>query len=151
MSEEVLVKRHLAKTITWRIVGTIDTIIIAWVITGNPLVGLSIGGTEVITKMALYYFHERVWLKLGYSGNAKTILYRYRHFAKTITWRVIGTLDTTLIAWIISGDPMIGLKVGGIEIVTKMVLYYLHERIWHRSHFGVNNKETQAENFTTIR
>ena len=44
------VKRHLAKTITWRIVGTIDTMIIGWLITGDAMTGLKIGGIEVVTK-----------------------------------------------------------------------------------------------------
>ena len=60
-------KRHLAKTITWRIVGTLDTILLSWLITGNPWTGLKIGLAEVITKMVLYYFHERVWFKINLS------------------------------------------------------------------------------------
>lgn len=36
-----------------------------------------------------------------------------------------------MIAWVVSGDPMIGLKVGGIEFILKMVLYYFHEKAWH--------------------
>lgn len=60
---KVTVKRHLAKTITWRLVGTIDTILLSWIITGNLSIGLAIGGTEVITKMILYFLHERVWYK----------------------------------------------------------------------------------------
>ena len=59
------VKRHVAKTITWRIVGTLDTMIIGWLITGNPITGLKIGGIELITKMILYYFHERIWFKMN--------------------------------------------------------------------------------------
>jgi len=55
-----------------------------------------------------------------------------RHILKTFTWRIIATLTTTLIAWSITGDAMIGLKVGGVEFVIKMFLYYLHERIWHK-------------------
>ena len=43
-------KRHLAKTITWRILGTLDTICISWIITGNPLTGLKIGFIEVFTS-----------------------------------------------------------------------------------------------------
>ena len=97
-------KRHLAKTITWRIVGTIDTIVLSWIITGNPLTGLKIGGAEVITKMILYYFHERVWFNIGIKESKK------RHLLKTITWRIIGTLDTILISWFISGNPLTGLK-----------------------------------------
>ena len=59
------VKRHVAKTITWRLLGTIDTMIIGWFITGNPITGLKIGGVEVITKMFLYYFHERLWFRVN--------------------------------------------------------------------------------------
>ena len=60
---KVTVKRHLAKTITWRVLGTIDTMILGWAVTGNFKVGLTIGGFEVITKMILYFFHERLWYK----------------------------------------------------------------------------------------
>ena len=56
-------KRHLLKAITWRIVGTIDTIILSWLITGSLKVGMAIGGVEVVTKMVLYYLHERFWYK----------------------------------------------------------------------------------------
>jgi adenylylsulfate kinase len=58
--------RHLAKTITWRIAGTVSTILVAWVITGNPVWGLRIGGIELIGKMCLYYFHERIWYKIDF-------------------------------------------------------------------------------------
>lgn len=60
---KVSYKRHIAKTITWRIVGTIDTIILSWLITGDLAVGLTIGGVEVMTKMILYFAHERIWYK----------------------------------------------------------------------------------------
>ena len=59
------IARHLAKTITWRILGSIDTMIISWFITGNLKMGLAIGGVEVLTKMVLYFLHERAWWKFG--------------------------------------------------------------------------------------
>jgi uncharacterized membrane protein len=49
------------KAITWRIVGTIDTMIISYIITFRISVALSICSIEVFTKMILYYFHERLW------------------------------------------------------------------------------------------
>jgi uncharacterized membrane protein len=61
-------KRHIAKTITWRVVGTLDTILITFLLTGSITMGLSIGGIETITKMILYYFHERVWYKYSKFG-----------------------------------------------------------------------------------
>jgi uncharacterized membrane protein len=140
MSNDFLIKRHLAKTMTWRIVGSIDTMLIGWLVSGNPLIGLSIGGTEVITKMIFYFVHERLWLKIDNRNH--DIVYKYRHIIKTISWRIIGTIDTTLLAWLIAGDPLIGLQIGGYELFTKMILYYFHERVWHKYDFGVeNNKE----------
>jgi uncharacterized membrane protein len=64
-----------------------------------------------------------------------------RHIAKTISWRVIGTIDTMIISSIITGSWSLGLAIGGIEIVTKMILYFLHERAWYKfSKFGINKK-----------
>lgn len=69
---------------------------------------------------------------------------RYRHIAKTLTWRIIGTLDTILIAWIVSGNVRVGATIGGVEIVTKMILYYFHERAWFR--YGqLGRKKSDAE------
>lgn len=133
-------KRHIAKSITWRIVGTIDTILLSWLVTGSPITGLKIGLAEVLTKMFLYYLHERVWynVKAGITKNGDS---RKRHLAKTVTWRVVGTIDTMILAWIISGDPMVGLQVGFAEVVTKMILYYLHERIWYKVDFGLEQRK----------
>ena len=55
--------KSLIKTVSWRIVGTIDTMVIAYFLTGEVQVALSIGSVEVFTKMILYYFHERFWNK----------------------------------------------------------------------------------------
>lgn len=55
--------RHILKTLTWRMIGTVDTIILGWIITGNLKTGMTIGGVEVVTKMILYYLHERFWYK----------------------------------------------------------------------------------------
>lgn len=61
-----------------------------------------------------------------------------RHLLKTITWRIIGTLDTMILSWIITGNWKWGVAIGGVELITKMVLYYLHERAWYRfSNFGI--------------
>ena len=61
-----------------------------------------------------------------------------RHVAKALSWRTLGTIDTMLIGWLVSGDPMIGVSIGSIEVLTKIILYYAHERAWYKfSKFGV--------------
>lgn len=63
VKEKSVLKRHILKSISWRVIGTIDTMILGWVVTGNPLTGLKIGTLEVLTKMTLYFLHERIWYK----------------------------------------------------------------------------------------
>jgi len=137
-------KRHILKTITWRMVGTIDTMVLSWIISGDPMVGLKIGAAEVVTKMLLYYVHERVWFKLNISKDGLNLDSNRRHIYKTISYRFFGTFDTMLLAWIISGNPITGLQIGVAEVLTKMFLYYLHERVWYKIHFGLTKRDSDA-------
>ena len=58
--------RSLAKAVSWRVTGTIDTFIISWLITGQVLLASGIAFTEIMTKIALFWFHERVWNKISW-------------------------------------------------------------------------------------
>lgn len=53
--------KSVVKAISWRIIGTIDTILISWWLTGTLSVALSIGSIEIFSKFILYYGHERLW------------------------------------------------------------------------------------------
>jgi uncharacterized membrane protein len=53
--------RSIAKSISWRVVGSIDTLVISWLLTGEVAMALQITSVEFITKMVLYFFHERLW------------------------------------------------------------------------------------------
>ena len=66
-----------------------------------------------------------------------------RHIAKTFTWRIVGTVDTMFLGWIITGNPMTGVKIGGFEVLTKMVLYFIHERVWFRVNYGLPHRENK--------
>ena len=58
---EEKIKRSLAKTVSWRVIGTLDTLILSWLITGEATLALTIASVEFISKMILYFFHERAW------------------------------------------------------------------------------------------
>ena len=64
-----LKKRTIAKTLTWRVTASLTTFTIAWVLTGDLLIGVSIGSIEAIVKFFLYYFHERIWNKISWAKN----------------------------------------------------------------------------------
>ena len=60
----------------------------------------------------------------------------YRSIVKSISWRTIGTIDTFLISWLVTGKLDFAITIGGVEVFTKMTLYYFHERTWNRISFG---------------
>lgn len=135
-----LSKRHIAKTISWRLIGTIDTIAISYFVTGSLSTGLSIGASELISKMVLYYLHERLWFNSAIKNTNK------RHLLKTLSWRAVGTFDTVLISFFLTGNGSYGLQIGGIETVTKMILYYFHEKLWYRINFGLDRRNKNKLN-----
>ena len=142
-------KRHIAKTITWRIVGSVDTWLISWILIQffgeNPQEAVEaasyIASLELITKTILYYSHERVWYNLNWIIDNQKL----RHIIKTISWRLVGAIDTILLVFIVyyylfnttKGASEVALSIFSIELITKMILYYFHERIWFASNFGV--------------
>ncbi len=65
-------KRTLAKTISWRIVATLTTVFLVFVFTGNLVLSSGVGLAEVITKLVVYYVHERVWNIIGFGRVKKS-------------------------------------------------------------------------------
>ena len=62
-----LQKRIIVKTLTWRVTASLTTFVIAWVLTGDLLIGATIGSIEAIAKNFLYYFHERIWNNISWA------------------------------------------------------------------------------------
>lgn len=59
-----------------------------------------------------------------------------RSIAKAISWRVIGTLDTLVISYLLTGEVAIAASIASIDFVTKMFLYFFHERLWNNINWG---------------
>jgi len=60
----------------------------------------------------------------------------YRSIVKAISWRITGTLDTIVVSLIITGKIKVALSIGALEVFTKIIWYYGHERLWNRIGFG---------------
>lgn len=130
----IISKRHLAKSFTWRFIGSFDTFLVSWLFIGDLNQGLKLTLITTFTKFIWYYIHERLWFKSNIIDSNK------RHIFKTFSWRIIGTTDTVLFGWLISGNPLTSLKIGGIETVSKMLLYFGHEKIWYKFNFGLDKR-----------
>lgn len=147
--------RSLIKGISWRVIGTVDTIFISWLITGNVSIAVKIGMVEVFTKILLFYLHERVWNIIRWGRGNKKDNHK-RSFIKGISWRITGTVDTMIISFIITGYFPAAIKIGTVEMVTKLILYYIHERIWILIKWGrvpiitEINLKAESENLTTV-
>ena len=137
--------RSFVKGVSWRATGTLDTILVATFVTHDFSTALKIGAVEVFTKIALYYGHERIWQKIGWGQPAANAQWQtekpatdspVRSFVKGISWRLTGTLDTMVISYFVTGNPMTALKIGAVEIFTKLALYYVHERVWQKVKWG---------------
>ena len=153
---EIRPARSIAKAISWRVVGTIDTLVLSFVILTSlgPFFGLEeasaadnaktatlIAMTEVATKLTLYYLHERFWSRLHWDrtvdeeGHHRAS--RRRSATKTATWRVLASLDTMVLGLVFTGNLATAISIGGFEIITKLVFYFFHERAWARVRWGI--------------
>tara|TARA_B110000114_G_scaffold85064_1_gene89920 strand:- start:919 stop:1125 length:207 start_codon:yes stop_codon:yes gene_type:complete len=64
-----LKKRTLVKTMIWRVTASLTTFVIAWILTGDLIIGATIGSIEAIAKTFLYYYHERIWNNINWAKN----------------------------------------------------------------------------------
>ena len=151
---EIKVWRSVAKAISWRVLGTIDTLILSYLLITylGPFFGIEQGRgealetasyiaiTEVITKLIFYFLHERLWAKLSWGisvvDGVREESYG-RTTTKTATWRTIASLDTMFLAWFFTGNVATAISIGGLEVFSKLVLYFFHERAWAKLPFGI--------------
>ncbi len=59
-------RRSLAKTVSWRVIATLDTFVISYLVTGSGVFAGSIASFEVLTKIVIYYCHERAWMRIDW-------------------------------------------------------------------------------------
>ena len=132
-------RRSIAKAISWRIVGSLDTLFLSFMVLTflGPVFGVEarshaqnaqaasfIALTELATKILLYYAHERLWDRLPW-GLRRDALGRphegrSRSVAKTASWRVLASVDTVLLALIFTGNFAAAASIGVFEVTTKI-------------------------------
>jgi uncharacterized membrane protein len=88
------------------------------------------------TKMLI----ERIFLKPNTQTQSLGKDKISRSFIKSVSWRIIGTIDTILISYFVTGKIDFALSIGMIELITKMGLYVVHERVWNRFSWGKTKK-----------
>ncbi len=78
---------------------------------------------------------KKINLKEGKDSNLKSIL-------KSVSWRILGTIDTIVISYLVTGKLTMAVSIGSVEVVSKLLLYYLHERVWE----NISKEKTHETN-----
>ena len=60
----------------------------------------------------------------------------YRSFLKSISYRITGTITTFLISFFVTGELKFALSIMSVDFVTKIVIFYFHERLWNKISIG---------------
>jgi uncharacterized membrane protein len=68
-----------------------------------------------------------------------------RSVSKAISWRIVGSIDTFVITLLITGDMMAAGSIASLETISKIVLYYLHERMWSDVPLGSDGPSAPAQ------
>ncbi len=123
--------RAVAKAVSWRIIGTLDTFFWSLLVTHQPFSAGSIASTEIFTKIPLFYLHERLWRLFPVGANS-----HLRSFIKAVSWRFVGSMDTFVLSLIFTGKLKYAVTIATAEALTKIVLFYLHERAWRLVSWG---------------
>ena len=130
--------RSIIKALSWRMIATLTTVLIAFVVTRDTSISLKIGFFEFIIKLILYYLHERLWLRVKLSDG---------HQVKTsaFTWRLIATITIFIIAYFTLGIEYenifsVAITIASIEFISKISIYILHERVWFSVPIGTIRK-----------
>ena len=128
-------RRSIVKGISWRLVAFLDTSVLALVFTRSLATAFKISGLEFFTKVFLFYLHERLWLtvaaRVGHDHTNHAAGHGFT-LAKAVSWRFVGSLDTTFLSYLVTGNLTVSLSIGGTEFFTKILLFYIHERLWMR-------------------
>ena len=124
--------RSIIKSLTWRCVAILDTLVVVLLVTCyfdqcGLIFAFKIGFLEFLFKSAVYYIHERIWQRIQFKNRTQSI----RTIYKSVSWRVIATVMTYIIVGaIISDSNEIAIYIALIEVFSKTILYYIHERLW---------------------
>lgn len=133
--------RSIVKGISWRMIATSDTFLVVFIITClldqcSVENAIKIGVIEFFLKLLIYYAHERVWLKVIKSFTFS----KQQSLFKTISWRFVATTTTFLISGAVLNDfNEIALFIALLELISKFILYYVHERIWIKIPLGLKH------------
>jgi len=138
-------KRSIVKTLTIRVLFSLSHLINGFIVSGSWIIGAQILGVAAVVNMALHWAHERAWNKAQWNRKPKDNLLfldgQPRTISKSITWRVLITVNNFVIPYMLTGSWKAAAAFLTIATIMNIVIYYSHERIWNKISWGKNINE----------
>lgn len=132
--------RSIAKTLTIRVCFSLSHLVNGFIVSGSWVIGASILGVAAVINMCLHWLHERVWNYFQFNRKPKDNLMFFeghpRTISKSITWRILITLNNFLIPYFMTGSWKAAVAFLTIATVMNTIIYYTHERVWNRISWG---------------
>ena len=108
----------------------------------TPLILTSIFIPSMIIKfLPFIIFLSSMWFMLKIRNNRDLLTLKVFGYSNLKIFLILA-FTSFLLGWLFSGNPFTGLKIGLVEVISKLILYYLHEKLWYKFDFGLNNRKS---------
>ena len=138
---KVTKNRSLIKSISYRVIGFVNTFLISFLVINDGInektikYSLYLALLVLIIKAITYYLHERLWNIFDFGRLNKTVI-KMRSFFKALTWRIVASTITLISAILITSNLDWTKSIVIYEFINGILIYYVHERIWNRLNWG---------------
>jgi len=133
-------KRSIIKTVTIRVLFSLSHLVNGFIVSGSWVIGAQILGIAAVVNMLLHWGHERAWDWVQWNrkpgNNSMFQDGQPRTISKSITWRILITINNFLIPYITTGSWQTAVAFLTIATVMNVVIYYVHERVWNKINWG---------------
>lgn len=138
---KVTKNRSLIKSISYRVIGFVNTFLISFLVINDGVndktikYSLYLALLVLIIKAITYYLHERFWNIFDFGRLNKTVS-KVRSILKALTWRIAASTITLISAILITSNLEWTKSIVIYEFINGILIYYVHERIWNRLNWG---------------
>ena len=134
-------KRSITKMITYKLSVLIEGSLVTYLITGNLELSILLQSTKQFIMLFAYYFHERIWDKISWGRNINDEDSNKRSISKMISYKILIIIIGLSVTYALTGDLTLTLLITASKNITSAIVYYIHERIWAKSKWGMIEKE----------
>lgn len=114
----------LLKTASYYVIHIVVAAAVAYAVTGNLLVALTLSFLEPTVQAVAYFVHDKVWVRAPQM--------RFRTLAKTASYYVVHLVVAASVAYTVTGNLLVALTLSLLEPTVQMAFFYLHEKIWEK-------------------